>query len=158
MKGKEKEDPDVKSVARNAKAWHQYHIGERFEAGIVLLGTEVKSLRMGRAGLTEGYAHPRKGEMWLYSIDIPQYPQASFQNHEPTRPRKLLLHLRQIRKIEDALKQKGTTVVPLSLYFRKGKAKVEIGLARGKTHGDKREDLKKRETQREISREMARRR
>ena len=154
----EKEDPDVKPVAKNAKAWHQYRIGERFEAGMSLLGTEVKSLRMGRAGLTEGYAQVKRGELWLFSVDIPQYAQASFQNHEPTRPRKLLLHRRQIRKIQDELRQKGTTIVPLSLYFRRGKAKVEIGIARGKTHADKREDLKKKETQREISREMARKR
>lgn len=153
----EKPDPDVKPVARNAKAWHQYRIGEKFEAGIALVGSEVKSLRLGRAGLTEGYAQLKRGEIWLMSVDIPQYPQASFQNHEPTRPRKLLLHRRQIEKIEAMLQQKGTTIVPLSLYFRKGHAKVEIGMARGKTHGDKREDLKKRETQREIDREVARR-
>lgn len=156
-KGKEPEG-GVHTVARNPKAWHQYRILERWEAGLALMGSEVKSLRSGRATIAEGFVHPRGGELWLLDVHIPEYPQASFQNHEPTRPRKLLLHRRQIREICEAIERKGVTAVPLSLYFKNGKAKVEVALAAGKTHADRREDIRKRETEREIRREIGRRR
>ncbi len=152
------EEEGVRSIARNPKAWHRYRIGERWEAGLALMGSEVKSLRMGRATLTEGFVQARGQELWLHGMNIPEYPQASYANHDPARVRKLLLHRRQIAVIAGHLAQKGNAVVPLSLYFKKGVAKVEIALARGKTHADKREDLKKKESDREVSRELARRR
>ena len=154
-----KAEPEgVKIVARNPKAWHQYRIDERWEAGLALQGTEVKSLRMGRATLTGAYAQAKGAELWLYGAQIPAYPQASVMNHDPERPRKLLLHRRQIEAIAGRLDRGGATVVPLALYFKKGIAKVEIALALGKTHADRREDLKKREADREVGRELSRRR
>ena len=127
------------------------------DAGLALLGTEVKSLRMGRATLTEAFVQERGGELWLQGLQIPQYPQASFMNHEVTRPRKLLLHRRQAEAISRALDAGGATAVPLSLYFKGSVAKVEIALAKGKTHADKREDLKRKATDRETAREVSRR-
>lgn len=153
----EKDAEGVRTVARNPKARHLYHLLERWEAGLALLGTEVKSLRMGRATLIDGFVRAEGGEAWLHGVQIPQYPQASFLNHEPTRPRKLLLHRRQLDKLADGLSQKGFTAVPLALYFKGGVAKVEIALARGKSHADRREEVKGREMDREISREIARR-
>jgi SsrA-binding protein len=140
-------------VADNRKARFHYQIGEIFEAGIALTGTEVKSLRNGKATIAESYAGTRDGEIWLYNANIPEYLQASRFNHAPKRPRKLLLHKRQISKLIGAVEREGMTLVPLKLYFNpKGRAKIEIALARGKKLHDKRETLKKRSWDRERGR------
>ncbi len=145
-------------ISENRKARHNYEILDRMECGIVLTGSEVKSLREGRISLEESYARVRDGEVWLLGCDIPQYPLAGFWNHEPKRPRKLLMHRREIRKFAATAKEKGLTLVPLKLYFNeRGRAKVLLGLCRGKKLHDKRESLKKADTQREISRAMRRR-
>ena len=142
-----------KIAAENRKARFHYEIGEVFEAGIALTGTEVKSLRAGRAAIAESYADSREGELWLINANIPEYLQASRFNHAPKRPRKLLLHKRQIGKLIGAVEREGMTIVPLKLYFNeKGRAKVEIALARGKKLHDKRETDKKRSWDRERSR------
>lgn len=142
-----------KIAAENRKARFNYEIGETFEAGIALTGTEVKSLRAGKATIAEAYADARDGELWLINSNIPEYLQASRFNHMPKRPRKLLLHKRQIGKLVGAVEREGMTVVPLKLYFNeKGRAKVEIALARGKKLHDKRETEKKRSWDRERSR------
>jgi SsrA-binding protein len=142
-----------KVVADNRKARFNYQIGESFEAGIALTGSEVKSLRAGKATIGESYADPRGGELWLINANIPEYLQASRFGHAPKRPRKLLLHKRQINKLIGAVEREGMTVVPLKLYFNaKGRAKVEIALARGKKLHDKREALKKRSWERERGR------
>ncbi len=144
-----------KVVADNRKARFNYEIGETFEAGIVLTGSEVKSLRSGRATIGESYADARDGEIWLINSNIPEYQQAGRFNHLPKRPRKLLLHQRQINKLAGAVEREGMTVVPLKLYFNdKGRAKVEIALARGKKLHDKRETLKRRSWDRERGRLM----
>ncbi len=146
-------------IARNPKAFHKFGIGDKWEAGLVLVGSEVKSLRMGRATITEAHVKPsRDGELWLEGAQIPAYAQASYANHMPDRPRKLLLHKRQIREIQAHLEFGGRAVLALSIYFKNGVAKVQLGLALPKTHEDRREDMKKRESQREVSRELARRR
>jgi SsrA-binding protein len=143
----------LKVVADNRKARFNYEIGETFEAGIALTGTEVKSLRAGKATISESYADSRDGELWLINSNISEYLQASRFNHAPKRPRKLLLHKRQVNKLIGAVEREGMTVVPLKLYFNaKGRAKVEIALARGKKLHDKRETLKKRSWDRERSR------
>jgi SsrA-binding protein len=142
-----------KVVADNRKARFNYEIGEKFEAGVSLTGSEVKSLRAGKATIAESYADARGGELWLINSNIPEYLQASRLNHAPKRPRKLLLHKRQINKLIGAVEREGMTVVPLKLYFNaKGRAKVEIALARGKKMHDKRETLKKRSWDREKAR------
>src|SRR4051812_9645161 len=142
-----------KVVADNRRARFNYEIGETFEAGIVLTGSEVKSLRAGKATIGESYADSRGGEMWLINSNIPEYQQAGRFNHLPKRPRKLLLHQRQINKLAGAVERDGMTVVPLKLYFNeRGRAKVEIALARGKKLHDKRETLKKRSWDRERGR------
>src|SRR6476659_4475626 len=142
-----------KVVADNRKARFNYAIGETFEAGIVLTGSEVKALRSGKATIAESYADARAGELWLINSNIPEYLQASRFNHAPKRPRKLLLHQRQINKLAGAVEREGMTLVPLRLYFNeKGRAKVEIALARGKKLHDKRETEKKRDWQREKGR------
>jgi SsrA-binding protein len=142
-----------KVVADNRRARFNYEIGETFEAGIVLTGSEVKSLRAGKATIGESYADSRDGEMWLINSNIPEYQQAGRFNHLPKRPRKLLLHQRQINKLAGAVERDGMTVVPLKLYFNeRGRAKVEIALARGKKLHDKRETLKKRSWDRERGR------
>jgi len=144
-----------KVVADNRKARFNYEIGETFEAGIVLTGSEVKSLRSGRATIGESYADARDGEIWLINSNIPEYQQAGRFNHLPKRPRKLLLHQRQINKLAGAVEREGMTVVPLKLYFNeRGRAKVEIALARGKKLHDKRETLKRRSWDRERGRLM----
>jgi SsrA-binding protein len=143
----------VKVVADNRKAHFNYEIGEVFEAGIMLTGTEVKSLRMGKATIAESYADSRGGEIWLINSNIPEYLQASRFNHEPKRRRKLLLHKRQVHKLAGAVEREGMTLVPLRLYFNeRGRAKVELALARGKKLHDKRETLKKRSWDRERGR------
>ncbi|HEX6444448.1 MAG TPA: SsrA-binding protein SmpB [Streptosporangiales bacterium] len=141
-----------KIVAQNRKARHDYHVDETFEAGLALTGTEVKSLRRGRASLVDGYAVVRDGEVWLQNVHIPEYTEGTWTNHEPRRSRKLLLHRQEIDRLIGRTKDAGVTVVPLSLYFKDGKAKVEIALARGKRAYDKRQAIAKRDAQREIDR------
>jgi SsrA-binding protein len=146
-----------KMVAQNRKARHDYHVEDTFEAGLVLTGTEVKSLRAGRASLVDGFAEVKDDELWLQGVHIPQYTEGTWTNHEPRRARKLLLHRREIERIESRVNERGLTVVPLALYFKDGKAKVEIALARGKKAYDKRQAIAKREADREAAREMGRR-
>jgi SsrA-binding protein len=142
-----------KLVADNRKARFHYAIGESFEAGLALTGSEVKSLRAGRATIAESYADARGGEIWLINANIPEYKQAARFNHAPKRPRKLLLHQRQIDRLSGAVEREGMTIVPLKLYFNeKGRAKLEIALAKGKKLHDKRETLKKRSWERERGR------
>ncbi len=148
-----KDERRFKVVADNRRARFNYEIGETFEAGIVLTGTEVKSLRNGKATIGESYADTRDGEIWLVNANIPEYLQASRFNHAPKRPRKLLLHQRQINKLAGAIEREGMTIVPLKLYFNdKGRAKIEIALARGKKLHDKRETERKRSWDRERGR------
>jgi SsrA-binding protein len=146
-----------KMVAQNRKARHDYHVEDTFEAGLVLTGTEVKSLRAGRASLVDGFAEVRDQEVWLNGVHIPEYTQGTWTNHEPRRPRKLLLHRREIDRIDARVRERGLTLVPLSLYFKDGRAKVEIALARGKKAYDKRQAIAKREADREARAEMGRR-
>ena len=142
-----------KSVAENRKARFNYEIGETYEAGIVLTGSEVKSLRSGKGSIAESYADARDGEIWLINANIPEYLQAHRFNHPPKRPRKLLLHQRQINKLAGAVEREGMTIVPLRIYFNdRGRAKVEIALAKGKKLHDKRETSKKRDWDREKGR------
>jgi SsrA-binding protein len=150
-----KAERPFKLVADNRKARFNYAIGETFEAGIALTGSEVKSMRTGKANIGESYAGARDGELWLYNSNISEYKQAGRFNHAPKRPRKLLLHKRQINKLIGAVEREGMTVVPLKLYFNdKGRAKVEIALAKGKKFHDKRQTEKKRDWQREKGRLM----
>jgi SsrA-binding protein len=146
----------IKLVARNKKARFNYQLGDRFEAGLVLTGTEVKSLRLGKASLTEAYARIKNGEGWLMGCQIQPYPFASYDNHEPTRPRKLLLHKRELRRLAAKVDQQGYSLIPLALYFKRGRAKVELALAKGKKRYDKRAALKKRDQEREIARSFRR--
>src|SRR5882762_7661786 len=150
-----KSDGNARVVAHNRKARFNYEIGEVFEAGVALTGTEVKSLREGKATIAESYADSRDGEIWLLNANIPEYLQASRFNHAPKRPRKLLLHKRQIHKLAVAVEREGMTIVPLRLFFNeKGRAKVDIALGRGKKLHDKRETEKKRSWDREKGRLM----
>jgi SsrA-binding protein len=151
------DDAGIKVVARNRRARHDFDLLEKVEAGLVLTGTEVKSLRNGKASLEDAYAEVDRGEVWLLGCDIPEYVQANRMNHVPKRPRKLLLHRREIGKLEVKTNEKGITIVPLSLYFKKGIAKVELCLARGRKTFDKREAVKKQEAKRDIDRAMRRR-
>jgi len=145
-------------IARNRKARFDFAIEETFEAGIALTGSEVKSLRQGRASLVDAYARIRKGELWLEGLHIPPYLEASYANHEPLRSRKLLVHRHQIRELLVALEAKGFTLVPLKLYFKGHMVKVELGLAKGRKHHDKRQAIATREAKREMDRESAPRR
>src|SRR5580692_7763552 len=147
----------TKIIARNRRARFDYHIDDTVEAGLVLTGTEVKSLRAGRAFLTDGFAQISDGEMWLYGVHIPEYTQGTWTNHEPKRPRKLLLHRKEIDKLASEIAERGFTLVPLSLYFTGGRAKVELALARGKRTYDKRQDLAQRDAAREVERAHRRR-
>jgi SsrA-binding protein len=150
-----KKEPRAKAVAENRKARFNYEIGEVLEAGIVLTGSEVKSLRKGKATIAESYADARDGEIWLVNANIPEYLQAHHFNHSPKRPRKLLLHQRQIEKLAGAVDRDGMTIVPLKVYFNdRGRAKVEIAIAKGKKLHDKRDTLKKRSWDRERGRLM----
>jgi len=144
-------------VAQNKKARHDYFVEETLEAGMVLTGTEVKSLRAGRASLVDGYASIKNDEIWLHNVHIPEYTQGTWTNHEPRRTRKLLLHRAEIHKLVSKTQEKGLTLVPLALYFKDGYAKVELGLARGKRNYDKRQALAERQANREAQRAMARR-
>jgi SsrA-binding protein len=148
-----KADPNTKIVADNRKARFNYAVGDKFEAGIVLTGTEVKSLRVGKATIAESYASPKDGELWLINANIPEYLQAANFNHSPKRPRKLLLHKREISKLMIAVEREGMTLVPMRLFFNeKGRAKIEIAVAKGKKLHDKRETDKKRSWDREKGR------
>ncbi len=153
-----KPDLDHKVVAQNRKARHNYFIEETFEAGLVLTGTEVKSLRGGRSTIAESYITALEGEAWLVNATIPEYASGNRFNHEPRRPRKLLLHRSQVSKLVGAIQREGRTVVPLQIYFNpKGRAKIEIALATGKKAHDKRQSIKDRDWQRQRSRLLARR-
>jgi SsrA-binding protein len=147
-----------KLIADNRRARHDYNLLERVEAGIVLTGSEVKSLRQGHAILQRAYADTRDGELWLVGLHIPPYEQASVEPHEPDRDRKLLLHRRQIDKLSSQTAEKGLTLVPTRLYFKDGRAKVELAVARGKEGRDKRRDIAERESKRRIERELKTRR
>jgi len=150
---KKKAGDPKRDIAVNRKARFNYEIGEVFEVGIVLTGTEVKSLRVGKATIAESYADARGDEIWLVNSNIPEYLQANRNNHEPRRARKLLLHRKQINKLIGAIEREGMTIVPLKLYFNpKGRAKMEIALARGKKLHDKRQTIKKRDWSREKGR------
>lgn len=144
-----------KVIARNRKATHDYHIEDKFEAGIVLLGSEIKSIRSGHVSLRDGFVQERDGELWLMGVHIKPYEQAGVFGHsDPLRPRKLLLHKQEIDRISRQLQNKGYTVIPLQLYLQRGLAKIEIALARGKRKYDKREALAKRDAQRQIDRAL----
>lgn len=145
-----------KLIAQNKKARHDFSIEETYEAGVVLVGTEVKSLRAGRCSLVDGFATIDGGELFLQHVHIPEYEMGTWTNHEPRRKRKLLLHRQEIRKISIAVSRQGFTIVPLSIYFKDGKVKVEIGLARGRKSHDKRQAIAKRDADREISRVQGR--
>ena len=147
-----------KVIASNRKARHDYHIEDVYEAGIALMGTEVKALRMGRASLVDGFASLQGGEMWLEGVHIPEYVQGTWTNHTPRRKRKLLLHKEEIDRWAGKLRESGLTVVPLSLYFSDGRVKVELALARGKKLYDKRHALRERQDNREAQRAMSLRR
>ena len=144
-----------KTIARNKKARHEYYIEDTWEAGIVLTGTEVKSLREGRASLVDGFAQIRDGELWMYNVHIPEYNQGTWNNHAPRRLRKLLLHRSEIQKLIGKTKESGLTLIPLELYFKDGKAKVELGLARGKKDYDKRQVIMERTMNREAERAIS---
>ncbi len=144
----------VKLVARNKKARFNYELGDRYEAGMVLLGSEVKSLRMGKANLTDSYARVKNQEVWLMGLHISPYPWATHTNHEPERPRKLLLHRREIRRLVGKMNEQGFSLIPLSVYFEHGRAKVELALARGKKKHDKRQAIKRRDQEREMERAL----
>ena len=143
-------------IATNKQAAYRYHLLEKWEAGLVLTGTEVKALRGGKAQLKDGYASVRDGEVWLYNVHIPPYAPATRENHEPERPRKLLMHKHEIDRLIGKTREKGLTLVPTRLYFSGGRAKVEIALARGKDVGDKRQAIKEREMKREMERAIHR--
>ena len=146
-----------KVIAQNRKARHDFTIEDVFEAGMVLVGTEVKSLRAGRASLVDGYALLENGEIWLRGVNIPEYNPGSWTNHVPTRARKLLLNRHEISKIEHKLKESGLTLVPLSMYFNDGKAKIEIAVARGRKNYDKRQAIAEKDAKREAQRATGRR-
>lgn len=137
------------NIAENRKAFHDYHILDTWEAGMVLLGTEVKSIREGRVNLRDSYARIERGEVWLYNVNISAYSHRGYADHEPLRQRKLLMHRDEIRKLIGKTTEKGMTLVPTRMYYQKGRVKVEVGLAKGKKDYDKRETIKRRETERE---------
>ncbi|MHC1579028.1 MAG: SsrA-binding protein SmpB [Dehalococcoidia bacterium] len=146
------------TITVNRKAYHNYHIQETLEAGIVLKGSEIKSIRAGKVNLSDAYARPEDGELWLYNSHIASYDAASYNTHEPTRPRKLLLHRKEINSLAGKVVQKGLTLVPLRLYIKHGVAKVELGVARGKKAYDKRDTIARRDADREMERAMKQRR
>ncbi len=154
-KGKKKRDPASGDVATNRRARHKFELIEKFEAGIVLRGSEVKSLRTGKAQMADAYAVVDDGEVWLRNVHIPPYGH-SRENHEPERPRKLLLHRREIERLIGKIQQKGLTLVPTRVYFKDGKVKVTLALARGKKSYDKRADLAERDSRREIQKAFGR--
>ncbi|GAB6281508.1 MAG: SsrA-binding protein SmpB [Ignavibacterium sp.] len=149
-----KKEDNEKNIVINRKARHEYEILQTYEAGIVLVGSEVKSIREGKVNLIDSYAEIRNGEVFLIGMHISEYKQANIQNHEPLRTRKLLLNKNEIRKLIGKVKEKGLTLIPLRLYFKNGKVKVELGLAKGKKVYDKREDIKRRDFEREQDRKI----
>ena len=148
----EQEKEAVESIARNKRARHDYEIIETWEAGLVLTGTEVKSLRNGKANISDAYGIVKDGEVYLLNLHIAPYEQGTYYNHEPTRTRKLLLHRREIRRMIGSVERQGLTLVPLEIYFKRGRAKVVMGLGRGKKLHDKRDDARKRDDEREMAR------
>ena len=152
MKHKDESKNEIVSVARNKRARFDYHLLERFEAGLVLKGTEVKSLREGKASIVDAYGIVRDGEVYLLNAHIQPYSRGGYVNHEPTQTRKLLLHRREIRRLIGAVERQGLTLIPLELYFKKGVAKVTLALAKGKKLHDKRDSEKQREAEREMAR------
>lgn len=154
---RKKDDDGRKFIAKNRRAWHEYRILDTWEAGIALLGTEVKALRAGRVNLGDAYGEFRRGEVWLCKMHIGPYEMGNRENHEPFRRRKLLLNRREIRRILPRIEEQGLTLVPLSLYFKRGKVKVELGLGRGKKLHDKRDDKARKDVERRIAREVGRR-
>ena len=148
------EQPETETIARNKRARHDYHIVETWEAGIALTGTEVKSLRNGKANLVDAYGIVKDGEVYLLNLHISPYEQGNVFNHEPTRTRKLLLHRGEIRRMIGAVERQGLTLVPLELYFKRGRAKVALGLGKGKKSHDKRDDLRKKDDEREMARAL----
>jgi SsrA-binding protein len=147
-----------KTIAENRRARHDYQLLERVEAGLVLTGTEVKSLRDGRVTLAHAFADIRDGEAWLHGVEIATYDHGNRANHEPTRPRKLLLHRRQIDSLYGMVREKGLTIVPTRLYFKDGRAKIELAVARGKEQRDKRRDVAERDARRQVERALKSRR
>ena len=145
--------PD-KTIAQNRKAYHDYFIEDSLEAGIVLTGTEIKSVRLGHVSIKEAYARPDKGELWLNNAHIAKYDPGSYSNHEPLRPRKLLVHRRQLRELNSKVQRRGFTIIPLKVYITRGVAKLELGLGRGKKQYDKRASLAKAESEREVQRAL----
>ncbi len=145
---------NIKLIANNKKAYHDYFIEEKYEAGVCLHGTEVKSLRMGKCSIKEAYVRIEKGEMFVYGMHIAPYEKGNIFNRDPLRPKKLLLHKREILKLEQGMQAKGYTLVPLQVYFKDSRAKVEIGLAKGKKLYDKRQDIAKKDAKREMAREL----
>jgi SsrA-binding protein len=162
MAGKKKkktiEDPNSRTVCRNRKARHEYDITDELECGIVLKGSEVKSIRNSKISIDEAYARMQDGELWLINADVAEYPQATVMNHEPKRTRKLLLHKREIDKFAGTATQQGLTLIPLSVYFTRGIVKVKIGLAKGRKLHDKREKMRKQTDKREMRAAMMSRR
>ncbi len=144
----------VKVVATNRKAHHDYDIGDRFEAGLVLMGSEIKSLREGRCTLGDGFVEERGGELWMMGVNIPEYFQANMNGHKPLRPRKLLLHKKEIAKLISKVRERGFTIVPLQVYLKNGRAKVEIAFARGRRDYDKRDALATKDSRRDIDRAL----
>lgn len=149
-------DGGMKVITTNRKAYHEYHIEDTIEAGIVLTGSEVKSIAAGKVSLSDAYCRVENGEMWLVNMHVAPYENAPIYGHDPRRKRKLLLHKWEIERLRGKAEQKGYTLIPLKLYFRNGKIKVEIGLVRGKRQYDKREAIKQRDIERELRREMGR--
>jgi SsrA-binding protein len=154
----DKEHDNERLVTQNRKAWHKFHVLETLECGIALVGSEVKSLRQGKVSIEEAYGRVRGGEVWLIGCDIPEYAQANQFNHPPRRPRKLLLHHREIERFAARAFEKGLTLVPLKMYFKEGRAKVLIGLCRGKQVHDKRQAMKQAEARRDMQRAIRRQR
>lgn len=155
-KKKSKADDNQRTIAENRKARHKFEVLDALECGVMLRGSEVKSLRDGKVSMGESYGRVKNGEVWLVGCDIAVYPNASMMNHEPKRPRKLLLHRREIEKFAHLAYEKGLTLVPLKMYFKDGKAKVLLGICRGRKLHDKREKMKKQTVQRDIQRAMRR--
>ena len=144
----------IKIIATNRKARHEYHFDDTYEAGLVLMGSEIKSIRAGRVSLQEGFVLFEEGEAWLVNVHIAQYDAASRQNHEPKRRRKLLLHRREIDRLQSRTREKGYTVIPTKLYLKDGRAKIEIALARGKRQYDKRQTIAERDSKRQVERAL----
>jgi SsrA-binding protein len=155
---KDKDVDEIRNICKNRRAFHEYEIMDRLECGIVLVGTEVKSLRDGHCSLDDSYAKLDEGELWLIGSEIPEYAMGNRLNHKPKRMRKLLVHRRELAKFAGKASQKGFTLIPLSLYFKNGRAKVEVAVARGKQLHDKRESLKTADAKRDIQRAMSRKR